>query len=108
MVQYYAARGFAVIQPQFRGSDGFGDDWVLRNGYQSWRTSVSDVIDAGRWLVAQGIADPAKLTIAGWSYGGYAALQAQALDPALFKAIVAIAPVTDFADRHRRSQQWSN
>ncbi|MBH1993194.1 MAG: S9 family peptidase [Sphingomonadaceae bacterium] len=108
LVQYYAARGFAVIQPQFRGSDGFGDDWVLRNGYQSWRTSVSDVIDAGRWLVAQGIADPAKLTIAGWSYGGYAALQAQALDPALFKAIVAIAPVTDFADRHRRSQQWSN
>ena len=76
----------------------------MRNGYRSWRTAISDVVDAGRWLVAQGIANPDKLTIAGWSYGGYAALQAQAVDPALFKAVVAIAPVTDFADRMRRSQ----
>ena len=104
LVQYYAARGFAVIQPQFRGSYGFGEKWLMSNGYRSWRTAVGDVVDAGRWLVAQGIADPAKLTIAGWSYGGYAALQAQALDPALFKAVVAIAPVTDFGDRLRRAQ----
>ena len=104
MVQYYAARGFAVLQPQFRGSAGFGEAWLMRNGYRSWRTAISDVVDAGRWLVAQGIANPDKLTIAGWSYGGYAALQAQAVDPALFKAVVAIAPVTDFADRMRRSQ----
>lgn len=108
MVQYYAARGFAVIQPQFRGSAGFGEKWLMQNGYRSWRTAIGDVVDAGRWLVAQGIADPAKLTIAGWSYGGYAALQAQAVDPALFKAVVAIAPVTDFADRMRRSQYYSN
>lgn len=108
MVQYYAARGFAVLQPQFRGSYGFGEQWLMRNGYRSWRTAIGDVVDAGRWLVAQGIADPAKLTIAGWSYGGYAALQAQVVDPGLFKAIVAIAPVTDFADRMRRSQYYSN
>lgn len=108
LVQYYAARGFAVIQPQFRGSAGFGDQWLMKNGYRSWRTAIGDVVDAGRWLVAQGIADPAKLTIAGWSYGGYAALQAQAVDPNLFKAVVAIAPVTDFADRMRRSQFYSN
>lgn len=102
--QYYAARGFAVIQPQFRGSAGFGERWFMQNGYRSWRTAIGDIVDAGRWLVAEGIADPAKLTIAGWSYGGYAALQAQAVDPQLFKAVVAIAPVTDFADRIRRSQ----
>ncbi|PZU63825.1 alpha/beta hydrolase family protein [Sphingobium yanoikuyae] len=102
--QYYAARGFAVIQPQFRGSAGFGEQWLMQNGYRSWRTAIGDIVDAGRWLVAEGIADPAKLTIAGWSYGGYAALQAQAVDPKLFKAVVAIAPVTDFADRIRRSQ----
>lgn len=104
MVQYYAARGFAVIQPQFRGSAGFGEQWLMQNGYRSWRKAINDVVDAGRWLVAQGIADPAKLTIAGWSYGGYAALQAQVIDPDLFKAVVAIAPVTDFGDRLRRAQ----
>ncbi|KQN09519.1 peptidase S9 [Sphingobium sp. Leaf26] len=104
MVQYYAARGFAVIQPQFRGAAGFGEKWLMKNGYRSWRTAIGDVVDAGRWLVAQGIADPEKLTIVGWSYGGYAALQAQAIDPRLFKAVVAVAPVTDFADRLRRAQ----
>lgn len=106
MVQYYAARGFAVIQPQFRGSYGFGEEWMMSSGFRSWRIAVGDVVDAGRWLVAQGIADPARLTIAGWSYGGYAALQAQAIDPYLFKAVVAIAPVTTLDDLLRRSR-WS-
>ena len=49
-----------------------------------------------RWLVKEG-ADPAKLSIVGWSYGGYAALQSGVLAPDLFKSIVAIAPVTDLA-----------
>jgi dienelactone hydrolase len=107
MVQYFAARGFAVIQPQFRGSAGFGEQWLIRNGFKDWRVAVGDVADSGRWLVAQGIADPAKLTILGWSYGGYAALQAQALDPALFKAVVAIAPVTNIGDMLRRNR-WNS
>jgi len=93
--QYYAARGYAVLQPQFRGSAGFGSAWFQKNGFQSWRTAIGDVSDAGRWLTEQGIADPAKLAIVGWSYGGYAALQSQVVDPDLFKAVVAIAPVTD-------------
>ncbi|BAK67658.1 putative S9 family peptidase [Sphingobium sp. SYK-6] len=104
LAQYFAARGFAVIQPQFRGSYGFGEQWLMDTGFRSWRTSVGDVADAGRWLVAEGIADPARLTILGWSYGGYAALQAQAIDPTLFKAVVAIAPVTDIGDRLRRAR----
>lgn len=98
LAQYYAARGFAVIQPQFRGSYGFGKDWMINGAFRSWRTSVGDVVDAGRWLITQGIADPAKLTILGWSFGGYAALQAQAIDPSLFKAVVAIAPVTNLSE----------
>jgi dipeptidyl aminopeptidase/acylaminoacyl peptidase len=95
--QYFASRGYAVLQPNFRGSAGYGDAWFERNGYQSWRSAVGDVNDAGRWLVSEGIADPSKLAIVGWSYGGYAALQANVLDPNLFKAAVAVAPVTDFA-----------
>jgi len=95
LVQYLIARGYAVLQPNYRGSAGYGEAWFGRNGYQSWDVAVGDVNDAGRWLVSQGIADPERLGIAGWSYGGYAALQSQVLDPTLFKAIVAIAPVTD-------------
>ena len=95
MVQFFAARGFAVIQPNFRGSAGYGEAWYQRNGFQSWRMAIGDVNDAGRWLASQGIAAPGKMAIVGWSYGGYAALQSAVLDPDLFKAIVAIAPVTD-------------
>jgi dipeptidyl aminopeptidase/acylaminoacyl peptidase len=95
LAQFFAQRGFAVIQPEFRGSAGYGDAFYNKNGFHSWRTSIGDVNAAGKWLVAQGIADPNKLAIFGWSYGGYAALQANVLDPHLFKAVVAVAPVTD-------------
>ena len=111
LVQFYAQRGFVVLQPNFRGSEGYGDDWYMKDGFQSWKTSIGDVCDAGRWLVKQGIADPSKLAIVGWSYGGYAALQANVLDPDLYKAVVAIAPVTDLelvksqATRYTNSEQ---
>ncbi|QJB70581.1 S9 family peptidase [Parasphingorhabdus halotolerans] len=95
LAQFYVSQGFAVLQPNFRGSAGYGDEWYKKNGFQSWRTSVGDVTDAGKWLVAQGIAKPSALSIVGWSYGGYAALQSAVLAPDLFKAVVAIAPVTD-------------
>jgi len=93
--QYFAQRGFVVLRPNFRGSGGYGDAWFANNGYRGWKTSIGDVVDAGEWLVSQGIADPSKLATFGWSYGGYAALQANVLAPDLFKAAVAVAPVTD-------------
>ncbi len=97
LVQYFAVRGYAVLQPNYRGSAGLGSEWYRQNGFQSWRTAIGDVDDAGRWLLKQGIAAPGKLAIVGWSYGGYAALQGAALDPDLYKAAVAVAPVTDLA-----------
>lgn len=108
LAQYFAHRGFAVLQPNFRGSAGYGDQWFQRNGFQGWRTAVGDVNDAGRWLVSQGIADPAKLGIVGWSYGGYAALQSAALDADLYRAIVAIAPVTDLNLLREEARGWSD
>lgn len=93
--QYYAARGFAVLQPNYRGSAGYGSAFFQKNGFQGWRTAIGDVNDAGRWLLAEGIAAPGKMAIVGWSYGGYAALQSAVLDPSLYKAIVAVAPVAD-------------
>ena len=95
LAQFLAARGYAVLQPQFRGSAGYGDDWLNKNGFRNWRTAIGDINASARWANAQGIANPNKVAILGWSYGGYAALQSAALDPSLYKAIVAIAPVTD-------------
>lgn len=108
LVQYYVTRGFAVLQPNYRGSSGYGSAWYQRNGFRSWRIAVGDVNDAGRWLVKEGIAAPGKLGIVGWSYGGYAALQSPALDPDLFKAIVAIAPVTDLEKLRQQYIGYAN
>ena len=108
LAQYFANRGYAVLQPNYRGSEGYGDEWFRENGFQSWRTAVGDVSDAGRWLVSEGIADPSKLAIVGWSYGGYAALQSAVVDPNLFKAVVAIAPVTDLNLAKEEWRNWSN
>ncbi|MEJ1965833.1 MAG: S9 family peptidase [Gammaproteobacteria bacterium] len=93
--QFFANRGYAVLQPNFRGSSGYGDAWFQQNGFRSWKTAIGDVVAAGHWLVKQEIADPSKLGILGWSYGGYAALQSAVVDSQTFKAVVAVAPVTD-------------
>lgn len=108
MTQFFANQGFAVIQPNFRGSTGYGDAWFQRNGFQGWRVAIGDVTDAGRYLVKEGIADPAKLNIVGWSYGGYAALQAAVTEPDLFKRVIAIAPVTDLDRLKEDSAAYSN
>jgi dipeptidyl aminopeptidase/acylaminoacyl peptidase len=108
LVQFFAARGYAVLQPNFRGSTGYGAAWYQRNGFKSWQVAIGDVNDAGRWLVKQGITTPAKLGIVGWSYGGYAALQSSVLDPDLYQAIVAIAPVTDLERLRQESEGFTN
>jgi len=108
LAQFYASRGYVVLQPNFRGSKGYGDDFFKQNGFRSWPTAIGDVLDAGKWLVAQGIASPDKLAVVGWSYGGYAALQSAVVDPGLFKAVIAIAPVTDLPALKEEHRQWSD
>lgn len=108
LVQYFAARGFAVLQPEFRGSSGYGDDWLLEGGFKSWRTAIGDICAGGRWMIAQGIASPRRIAIVGWSYGGYAALQSAIADPALFRAAVAVAPVTNLTALKNDAIDWSN
>jgi dipeptidyl aminopeptidase/acylaminoacyl peptidase len=106
--QFYASRGYAVLQPNFRGSTGYGDEFFKQNGFRSWPTAIGDVLDAGKWLVAQGIASADKLAVVGWSYGGYAALQSAVVDPGLFKAVIAVAPVTDLPELKEEHRQWSD
>lgn len=108
LAQFFAARGYAVLQPNFRGSTGYGNAWYQQNGFKSWRVAIGDVNDAGRWLISSGIAKPEQLGIVGWSYGGYAALQSQVLDPDLFKAVVAVAPVTDLEHLRQEAAQYTN
>jgi len=108
LAQFFAARGYAVLQPNYRGSAGYGAEWYEENGFHSWKTAIGDVNDAGRWLKKRGIAAPGKLAIFGWSYGGYAGLQSQVLDPDLFKAVVAVAPVTDLDMLRNESRNFVN
>ncbi len=108
LVQFFAARGYAVLQPNFRGSAGYGEAWFGRNGYKDWDKAVGDVAAAGRWLIDQGIAAPEQLSIVGWSYGGYAALQSQVMAPDLYQAVVAIAPVADLELLREENRQYSS
>ncbi len=106
--QFLAARGYAVLQPEYRGSAGYGDSWLNVNGFKNWRTSMSDIAASTRWLAAQGIADAKRTAIVGWSYGGYAALMEGETDPSLYKAIVAIAPVTDLQTLKQDAESYTN
>ncbi|SMF61280.1 S9 family peptidase [Allosphingosinicella indica] len=106
--QFLAAKGYAVLQPNYRGSSGYGDEWLAQNGFRSWRTSIGDITAGAKWLGSEGIAAPGKLAILGWSYGGYAALQSSVVEPDLYKAVVAIAPVTDFQMTKDESRGFTN
>ena len=108
LAQFFAARGYAVIQPNYRGSSGYGAEFQNANGFINWKTSLADISDSARYLVKEGIADPARIAIVGWSYGGYAALQSAAIEPSLYKAAVAIAPVTDMALLKKESEGYTN
>ncbi len=108
LAQFLAARGYAVLQPNYRGSAGYGEAWLNENGFRNWRTSIGDITTSAKWLASQGIADPNKLAIVGWSYGGYAALQSAATEPSLYKAVVAIAPVTDLAQLKLDASKFTN
>jgi dipeptidyl aminopeptidase/acylaminoacyl peptidase len=108
IAQFLAARGYAVLQPNYRGSAGYGDAWLMHNGFKSWRTSIGDITASAKWLASQGIADPNRLAVVGWSYGGYAALQSAVTEPSLFKAVAAVAPVTDLGMLKGEFNNYSN
>jgi dipeptidyl aminopeptidase/acylaminoacyl peptidase len=90
LVQFLANRGYAVLQPNFRGSTGFGKKF-LDAGNREWGVKMQDDITWGvKHLVAEGIADPKRVAIMGGSYGGYATLAGVAFTPDLYAAGVSI------------------
>ena len=108
LAQYFAQLGYVVLQPNFRGSSGFGTEYFAENGFKSWRAAIGDINDGARWLAKEGIADPAKMVAFGWSYGGYAVLQANVVAPDLYKATVAVAPVTDLVALKESARKFTN
>jgi dipeptidyl aminopeptidase/acylaminoacyl peptidase len=93
--QALASRGYAVLQVNYRGSGGYGSEFMTA-GYREWGGKMQDdVTDGTRWAIAQGIADPARVCIHGASYGGYAALEGAAKEPDLYKCAIGYAGVYD-------------
>ena len=86
--QWLANRGYHVMSVNYRGSTGFGKAHLLAGEGEWYGRMQDDLVDAVRWAVDQGIADPDKLVIKGGSYGGYAALAGLTRDPTLFAAAV--------------------
>jgi dipeptidyl aminopeptidase/acylaminoacyl peptidase len=95
LAQFLASRGYAVLQPQFRGSTGYGEAH-RKAGYRQWgRLMQDDVSDGVKALIEQGIADPKRICIVGASYGGYAALAGAAFTPELYACAVSINGVSN-------------
>jgi dipeptidyl aminopeptidase/acylaminoacyl peptidase len=91
----FAARGYAVFQPNFRGSDGYGAK-LLKAGYGQWgRKMQTDITDGLKALAAQGIVDPKRACVMGWSYGGYAAMASITVQNGFYRCAVAGAGVSD-------------
>jgi acetyl esterase/lipase len=93
--QALASRGYAVLRANFRGSDGFGWDFLAR-GFGEWgRKMQTDLSDGVRDLVRQGIIDPKRVCIVGASYGGYAALAGATIDHGVYRCAVSVGGVSD-------------
>jgi dipeptidyl aminopeptidase/acylaminoacyl peptidase len=93
--QFLASRGYAVLQPNFRGSTGYG--WKLYHAsFGQWGLAMQDdITDGVRWAVKEGIADAKRVCIYGASYGGYATMMGLAKDPELYRCGVNYVGVTD-------------
>lgn len=93
--QFLASRGYAVLQPQFRGSTGFGSNFRAA-GYKQWGLRMQDdVTDGVKALIADGTVDARRVCIVGASYGGYAALAGAAFTPDVYKCAVSVSGISD-------------
>lgn len=106
-VQFLASRGYAVLQPEFRGSTGFGA-LHMKAGFRQWGQAMQDdLADGVRWAVEQGVADPARVCIVGASYGGYAALMGLVRQAEVFRCAASFAGLGEL-ERLFDSRSWSD
>jgi len=95
-VQYLLSRGFGVLQPNVRGSTGYGREYHMMDNYRNREASVRDGVEAARWLVAERYAEAGHIAAYGRSYGGFMAVAAVIADPHTFGASVEIVGIVNF------------
>lgn len=112
--QFFASRGYAVLQPEFRGSTGYGR-WLYRSSFKQWGLAMQDdIADGAKWLIKEGIVNKDRICLYGGSYGGYATLWGLVKDPDFYKCGVAFVAVTDiglvydiaWSDTAQSSYKW--
>jgi dipeptidyl aminopeptidase/acylaminoacyl peptidase len=90
-----------VLQPNFRGSTGYGKAFVAKGLGQFGRDMQDDLDDGVKWLVDRGLVDPKRVCIMGASYGGYAALWAAARNPGIYRCAISLAGISDLSEMLR-------
>jgi dipeptidyl aminopeptidase/acylaminoacyl peptidase len=103
-VQYLASRGYAVLQPNYRGSTGYGRAFVEAGDGQWGRGMQTDADDGVAWLAARGTIDARRVCIMGASYGGYAAMWAAARNPETYRCAISFAGISDVAAQLRHDR----
>lgn len=104
--EFLVSQGYAVLQMNFRGSAGYGDDWFFA-AHQDWGgLTYDDVVDGTKWAIGQKIADPRRVCIVGWSFGGYLALLGAQRNADLFRCSVDIAGVSDLGLLIDEGHNW--
>lgn len=106
--QFLASRGYAVLQPNYRGSGGYGREFLNKGRHQWGRAMQDDLTDAVKWAIQQGIADPARVAIYGASYGGYATLAGLTFTPELYRCGVNYVGASDLeiTFKNRGEDAW--
>lgn len=96
LVQFLANRGYAVLQMDYRGSPGYGDDFYHKGRREVGLAIQDDIEDGTKWAIASGVADPRRIAILGGSYGGYSALFALGRSPGMYQCGISLSGVTDW------------
>ena len=96
IVQYLVAKGYAVLQINYRGTDGYGKEFENSGSFELGGKILEDINDSAKWIVDKGIADKDKVCILGKEYSGYAALQTNVIDDSIYKCAIAIDPLINF------------
>jgi dipeptidyl aminopeptidase/acylaminoacyl peptidase len=107
-VEFFASKGLVVLQPNFRGSSGYGWKFMMKGLKNFGLAMQDDLTDAANWLIRNNYADPKRIAIVGGSYGGYAALMGAVKTPDLFRCAISFAGISDLIVLKEYSKMYAN